>query len=120
MNFYLKPRLITGKGCIEENAKLIAAYGKKCIIVCGANSAKRSGALDAVEAVLSDNGTEWTVFNKIAQNPSLESCFEAGRLAAGFGAEFVIGIGGGSALDAAKVTAVAASNPGLSFVLSKG
>lgn len=113
MNFYLKPRLITGKGCIKNNAELIGSFGKRCLIVCGAHGAKKSGALSDVTEVLESLEIEWETYDAIAQNPSLESCLEAGRLANAFKADFIFGIGGGSALDAAKVAGVVASNPKL-------
>ena len=111
MNFYLKPRLITGRGCIAANSGLIGSFGKRCMIVCGAHGAEKSGALADVTSTLDSLGIEWKVYNGIAGNPSLESCFEAGRIANAFKADFIFGIGGGSALDAAKTAAVAASNP---------
>ena len=49
----------------------------------------------------------------IRPNPSMYSCVEGGRAAAQLGADFVIGIGGGSALDSAKVIGVFATNPDL-------
>ena len=53
------------------------------------------------------------LYDSIGQNPQLTACMEAAEIARGVGAEFVIGIGGGSALDAAKCTAVLAANPGM-------
>ncbi len=53
----------------------------------------------------------FTVYNGITENPLYAHCREAGEMARDFGAEFVIGIGGGSPLDAAKAVAVFACNP---------
>lgn len=111
MNFYVSTRLITGKDCIKKNASLFSQYGKRCLIVTGENSASRCGALDDVTAALKENGVEYQIDNSIRQNPTAASCIEAGRKARDFGADFIVGIGGGSPLDASKAVAVAAVNP---------
>ncbi len=110
INFVLPTRMISEDGCVTSKKELFTEFGKKCIIVTGKNSAKLSGALDDVEHALSSVGIEWCVFDGIEQNPSYASCKKASLLAVSFGAEFVIGIGGGSPLDAAKAVAVLASD----------
>lgn len=112
LDFYMPTRLISGENCVAKNVGLFA-LGKKCIIVTGRHSAKASGALDDVETALDSAGVEYVHFDKIGENPLLSVCAEGGRLAAEFGAEFVIGIGGGSPLDAAKAVAAFATNPGI-------
>ncbi|MBQ9664196.1 MAG: iron-containing alcohol dehydrogenase [Oscillospiraceae bacterium] len=111
MQFYMPTELITGPNCVEKNAEKLARYGKRCLIVTGGSVAKRSGALDDTEAALRSQGIEYSCFSGIAPNPTLASCQEGGRLAHEAGAEFVIGIGGGSPLDAAKAVGVFAANP---------
>ena len=111
LNYYIPVRLITGEDSLSKNGKLLKEYGSKCIIVTGRSSAKKCGALDDCTKVLTENGIEYAIFDKIEQNPTVCSCMEAGKAAYNFGAEFVIGIGGGSPLDAAKAVAVFAANP---------
>lgn len=114
MNFYMPARIYTGSGSFYQHRDEVRALGRRCLIVTGASSAKKCGAFDdAAEAFLAV-GIEYTVYDKIAQNPALASCMEAGRIANEFKADFVLGIGGGSAMDAAKAAAVFASNPTLS------
>ena len=110
MNFVLPTRLVTGNDCVANNAALLSDFGKKCIIVTGKKSAKLCGALDDMTKALASVGIEWCVFDGIEQNPSYASCKKASLLAIDFGAEFVIGIGGGSPLDAAKAVAVLATD----------
>lgn len=109
MNFYLPTRIITGTNCIKANSGLITVLGKRCMIVTGKSSAVKCGALSDVTDALRE-GCEYFIYNKIEQNPTLDSCIEGGELAKEFGAEFIIGIGGGSPLDAAKAIAVFATN----------
>ncbi len=110
MNFVLPTRIVTGSDCVTKNAALLLEFGKKCIIVTGKKSAKLCGALDDMTRALGAVGIEWTLFDGIEQNPSYLSCKKASLLAIDFGAEFVIGIGGGSPLDAAKAVAVLATD----------
>lgn len=113
-NLSIPVKVISGKGCVRKNSSLFSAFGSKCIIVTGGKSAMLSGALDDVTAALDEQQIKYTVFNKIGPNPLLEACHEAGEAARSFGAQFVIGIGGGSPLDAAKATAVFAANEAFS------
>lgn len=106
MNFFAPVNIVTGKGCIGKNTDEFKKYGKKCIIVTGKYGAKSSGALGDVVLALESVGTEYIIFDRIEQNPSYASCKEAAEMAKESGAEFVVGIGGGSALDAAKAIAV--------------
>lgn len=105
MNFFAPVNIITGKDCISKNKDEFSKYGKSCIIVTGKNGAKSSGALDDVISALNAVGTDYVIYDKIEQNPSYVSCKEAAEIAKENGAEFVVGIGGGSALDAAKAIA---------------
>ena len=113
MNFYMPVRLITGENCVRKNAAELRAFGIRCLLVTGAHSAQSCGALDDVIPALKEAGVEYTHYSGIGANPTVESCREAGEQGAAFGADFVFGIGGGSAQDAAKAVAVFAANPGM-------
>lgn len=113
-NFFSPIKVKSGKNCVKENSLLLSGFGSNCLIVTGVGSAKKSGALDDVTAALESEGIKYAIYDKITENPRLDHCHEAGALAREHGAEFIIGIGGGSPLDAAKATAVYAANPGFS------
>lgn len=113
LNSYMPVKLVTGAGCIQASAKALAALGSACLIVTGKTSAKKSGALQDVTDTLDRNGQRWLLFDAIGQNPKLTDCMAAAEKAMEVKAEFILGIGGGSALDAAKCIAVLAANPGL-------
>ena len=110
-NFNLPINVISGKGCVKKNSSLLSSFGKKCIIVTGGSSARKSGALEDILSALKKESISSILYDGIGPNPRLDHCREAAEKALAFGADFVIGIGGGSPLDAAKAVAVYASNP---------
>lgn len=113
MNFYMPTRLFTGAGCIASHRDALKALGSVCLMVTSGQAAKICGALDDVQQILDGSGITGLLWDDITENPPLASCAAAGRFAAQQGAQFVLGIGGGSALDAAKAIAVFAANPTL-------
>ncbi len=111
---YMPVQIISGKGCLKENFRLLKDMGKSCLIVTGGNSAKKCGALkDAVEA-LEKCEISYSIFDGITENPQTVDCHSAGKTARDVSADFILGIGGGSPLDASKAIAIYASNPDLS------
>ena len=113
MNFYMPTRLFTGNDCIAQHADALAALGASCLIVTDKVGAKASGALESVTNVLDTQGIAHVLWDGVTENPPVAACIEAGKIAAESDAQFVLGIGGGSSLDAAKAIAVFAANPAL-------
>lgn len=108
--FIIGTKVLFGINCIDEHKTIFNEFGKKAVIVTGKTSAKASGALDDVVKVLNEYGIRYMIYDKVQNNPSLENVKEGGDLARAFSADFVIGIGGGSPLDASKAVAVLAQN----------
>ncbi len=102
-------RVILGDGCIEKNAERLADIGKRAFVVTSPSSAKNGSLHDLTEA-FEKKGIAYEVWNRTRPNPTLESVGEMGRRARSFGCDFVVGLGGGSAMDAAKGAAVLAAN----------
>lgn len=113
-NLNIPVKIVSGKNAVKSNSHLLSPLGKRCVIVTGGKSAVLSGALSDVEEALTENGISFTVYDRIGPNPRLDHCHECGRIAREFGADFIIGIGGGSPLDAAKAVAVYTANPDFS------
>ncbi len=114
MNAYMPTRVITGEGCVRKAQKEFASLGRVCLVLTGKTSAKESGALADVECALQKGEVGYAVWDGIGQNPSFDQCVAAANQAVAIGAEFIIGIGGGSPMDAAKAVAVLAANDGMS------
>lgn len=107
---YLMPtKVIVGENAVCENKDELI-LGTRCMIVTGKTSGAKSGALGDVTDVLKEKGIEYLVYDCIGNNPTIEECAEGGKAAREFGCDFLIGIGGGSPLDACKAIAVYAVN----------
>lgn len=113
MNHYMPTRLFTGPSCIEQHIDALRALGSSCVVITDATVSRLSGALDDVLHALDSGGIANAVWDGVTANPPISSCIEAGRFASESGAQFIVGVGGGSALDAAKAISVFASNPAL-------
>ena len=111
---YMPVQVFSGKDCIENNIPVLEGLGKKALLVTGRSSAVKSGAQEAVIRALESFGAAYKVFNEVEENPAVETCRRAGQEGAAFGADLIIGIGGGSPMDAAKAVSVFAADPGLS------
>lgn len=108
--FYLPTKIIIGRNCIRENADLLPALGTRALIVTGKRSAKTNGAEYDVRQALEERSIPAVIYDHVESNPSTTVAREAAELAREQHADLVIGIGGGSPLDAAKVAAVLATN----------
>lgn len=108
INFYMPTKVIMSEECIINNADLLKNYGKKALIVTGAKSAELCGALKDVTMALQGQGIDFEVYDRIRSNPTIASVYEGADFAKEKGAEFIIGIGGGSPMDAAKAIALLA------------
>ena len=111
-NYYLPVNLIFGRGSVGKIGDIAAEYGKKALIVTGRSSTKKSGLLDRVIGYLDRVGIESVVFDKVKQNPLTTTAMDAATVAIENKCDMVIGLGGGSIMDCAKVAAFLAVNDG--------
>jgi alcohol dehydrogenase class IV len=111
-NYNLPVNIIFGRGKVEEVGIEVAKYGKKPLIVTGKNSTKKTGLLDKTISLLKDAGAEPIVFDKVEQNPLTTTAYAGAELAKESKCDVVLGIGGGSIMDAAKAIAFIALNDG--------
>lgn len=107
--FHMPTELYFGKGCLVENYKKLK-IGQKAMIVTGKSGARKSGALKDIEKYLKETGVEYCLFDRVVNNPHLENVEEGARFCMREKADFIIAIGGGSPMDAAKAIAALAVN----------
>ena len=110
MMFYVPTRISFAENALYRAKGQLFKLGKKALLVTGKNSAKKSGAQDAILATLKEGGLDWHIFDKVSENPSLEIVMAGARELLETNCDFLIGIGGGSPIDAAKAISLVAAN----------
>ncbi len=106
MKFYMPAMVYSEENCVQRHGDELAALGSRALIVTGKNSARRCGAFADVTNVLDAHGVSWVEFAEVEENPSVETIMRARGVGCKVQADFVIGIGGGSPMDAAKAIAL--------------
>jgi alcohol dehydrogenase len=108
--FYLPTRIFFAESALEQATEHIAKLGTKALIISGRHSASRSGVLDELLPLLEANHQKHEIFSDVSENPDLQTVIKGKELLQKGAFDFVIGIGGGSPLDAAKAIMLAAAN----------
>lgn len=111
MQLYMPTKVFSEENCVKNHARELGALGKKAMIVTGRHSAKSCGALADVRAALETQGVGYTLFDRVEENPSIETVMAAREAALSQKVDFFIGIGGGSPMDAAKAISLMTANP---------
>lgn len=111
--FYMPTRVVVGKTCVVKESNLLKGIGNKALIVTGKYSSKQNGALEDVQKALEQQEIAYCLFDEVEENPSLETVERARDFGLMQEVDCVIGIGGGSPIDAAKAIAVMLKNPEL-------
>lgn len=102
-------KMVFGPGTLNSLHEYIPT-GKKCMIVTSGGSIIKNGTLDRVKQQLEQAHVNWIVYDRIKANPTKQVCEAGGRLAKEEHIDFIVSVGGGSSLDAAKAIAVLATN----------
>ena len=110
--FTLPRDIYHGKGALEA---LKTFEGKRAIICTGGGSMKRGGFLQKVEEYLHEAGMETTLFEGIEPDPSVETVMKGAEAMAKFQPDWIVAIGGGSPIDAAKAMWIKYEYPDTTF-----
>ena len=97
--FTLPRDLYHGKGALAELKNL---GGKKAIVVVGGGSMKRFGFLDKAVGYLKEGGMEVQLFENVEPDPSVETVMRGAKAMQEFQPDWIVAMGGGSPIDAAK------------------
>ena len=111
MKLYMPTKVYSEKNCVENHSRELAALGTKAMVVTGKHSSRINGSLEDVTGALERERVPYVVFDDIEENPSVETVMRARALGLKEGADFVIGVGGGSPMDASKAIALMMANP---------
>ena len=105
-------KVIFGKDTENKVGNEIKNFGgKRVFIVYGTKSVKESGLLQKIENIIKEENIKYELFGGVRANPTLSHAREGVKKAIDFKADFILGIGGGSAIDTAKAIAHGAANP---------
>ncbi len=110
--FTLPRDLYHGKGSLET---LKTLQGKKAIICVGGGSMKRFGFLDRAKAYLEEAGMEVILFEGIEPDPSVDTVMRGAKVMAEFEPDWIVAMGGGSPIDAAKAMWIKYEYPEITF-----
>lgn len=108
---YFSGNIYFGINAIEDNYKALKGLGKQALIVTGqGGSSRKIGALNDMCIALQQLSITWKLFDQVEANPSIATIRAGAHMAQACQADFIVGIGGGSPLDAAKAIAILALN----------
>ena len=102
-NFCAPTQVAFGRGSEERLPELLRRYGATRVLIhYGGGSARRSGLLDKVEALLREAGIAYVGLGGVVPNPLLSKVEEGIALCRREGVDFILAVGGGSVIDSAK------------------
>ncbi len=110
--FTLPRDVYHGKGALEELKNL---KGKKAIVCVGGGSMKRNGFLDRAVDYLKQAGMEVQLFEGIESDPSVDTVMKGAAAMTEFGPDWIVAMGGGSPIDAAKAMWIKYEYPEITF-----
>ncbi len=115
-NYHQSTKILFGRGRVTELAEVVSQYGTKALLVTtpAANPALAE-QYARVNKILADRGITMVHFDGVIPNPTVATISEGALMAREFGVEVIIGLGGGSSMDAAKAISVEATHPGTSW-----
>ena len=112
MRFTLPRDIYHGENALEA---LKAFKGKKAFVCVGGGSMKRFGFLDRVVQYLQEAGMEVKLFEGIESDPSVDTVMKGAKEMQDFGPDWIVAIGGGSPIDAAKAMWIKYEHPECTF-----
>ena len=113
MQRFTIPRdLYLGENAIDH---LKEVKGKKALLVIGSDRLIKDGTVPAIQANLKEAGIESAIFSGVENDPSVATVRQGTRMMNEFGPDLIIGIGGGSPIDAAKAMWIFYEYPEFTF-----
>lgn len=108
--FYMPTEVFFGRGVVKQQKELFNRFGSRAYIITY-NIPGRHYALEDVKEVLEEYGIRYMIETNIEENPSVSTVERAVDSVRKFSPDFIVGIGGGSPIDASKAIGVLLKNP---------
>ena len=106
IDLHIPTRVVFGRGRLSELGQHVRPFGHRVLLVSGRAAMRRHGVLDACVTILDGCGAAISIFDDISEDPLAEEVDRAVALAREKKCDVIVGLGGGSAIDAAKATSV--------------
>ena len=116
--FHNPTKLYFGENSLENLSKELGKYGEKVMLVYGGGSIRKNGIYDAVLAELRKAGKQTVELSGVMPNPTIENVQAGVTAFKASGADCIVAVGGGSAMDTAKGIGIIATNPEFANVVS--
>lgn len=110
--FQTTPRIVMGPGCLSQIQSEIQRLGGNKVMLVTDPGIVQAGIAGRLEEILAKAGIAFDRFDQVTPDPSLEVASQAIEALRASGAQVVIGLGGGSAIDIAKTAALLADSGG--------
>jgi len=110
--FDFPQKVICERGAVNRLGSLLKEYTFKKIMIVTDKGLVQCGLIEKVEGILREAQVNYTIFDSVEPNPTIETINEGTRLAEKKRADFLVGIGGGSCIDAAKAIGIIITNGG--------
>jgi len=111
-NYYQPTEIMFGSGRVAEIAGVVKRFGRRCLLVTTPPEGILEEMYQRVTGLLEAGGLTVAHFDGVVPNPTTDCIREGAALAKEFGADMVVGLGGGSSIDTAKAVAVECSHEG--------
>ena len=109
-NYCIPTKVIFGQGKLKETGEVVKQYGTKALIVTTGPFFKENGLVERLQNILKEGGVASEYFPEVDPNPLSTQVENGVKVAKETGCDVFIGLGGGSAIDAAKAMAYGVGN----------
>jgi alcohol dehydrogenase len=110
--FRVPTRIVMAPGCVSRVPEILGGFGVRKVLVVTDRGVERAGWPDQIRRDLGERQYESIIFHDVEPNPRVSTVDRLAAWGREEGAELVLGIGGGSVLDAAKAAAMLMTNGG--------
>ena len=104
------PPVLEGAGMVLRFPEVIAVTGVKRVLIVAGPNVSASGMVDPFAKALKQNGIDAVLYDKTMPNPTIQNVYDAVKTYNVHQCDAVVGFGGGSSIDCAKIVAAKATN----------
>jgi alcohol dehydrogenase len=112
-SFHARTKVLFGIGVLSDLGDLARQFSSKTVLVVIDPALEQTGLFERLRSIFGKTGLGIEIFSDVEPEPYLDNADGAASLGRRIGAEAVVGIGGGSAMDTAKAAAALMTNEGL-------